>query len=72
MLRYVSGFSSLVKGARGRCTNRLWEETRKKYSAAAAAVQTLKNPRRAGKLRAEETPLGKSKRRAVPLHPTAI
>lgn len=70
MLRYVSGFSRLVKGARGRCTNRLWEETRKKYSA--AAVQKLKNPRRAGKLRAEQTPLGKSKRRAVPLHPTAI
>lgn len=71
MLRYVSGFSRLVKGARGRCTNRLWEETRKKYSAA-AAVQTLKNPWRAGKLGAEEMPLGKSKRRAVPLHPTAI
>ena len=70
MLRYVSGFSRLVKGARERCTSRLWEETRKKYSV--AAVQTLKNPWRAGKLRAEETPLGKSKRRVVPLHPTAI
>lgn len=70
MVRYVSGFSRLVKGARRRCTNRLWEETRKKYSV--AAVQTLKNPWRAGKLRTEEMPLGKSHRRAVPLHPTAI